>query len=99
MDITDLGALIRAARKERNWTQEQLAQQAGVSRYTIMQLESGRISDLGIRKVMSIMGYLALEMHFQKAQSRRPTLQEMYALNDRERQEHANQFRRRRERV
>ena len=33
---------IRALRRERNWTQEELAQKARVSRQTIISLEQGR---------------------------------------------------------
>ena len=33
---------IRALRRERNWTQEELAQKAHVSRQTIISLEQGR---------------------------------------------------------
>lgn len=37
-----LGEAIRAARQARRWTQEDLAQQSGVSRPTVARLEAGR---------------------------------------------------------
>lgn len=40
--IKALGALIRAARRERGFTQAQLAERAGTSRPTINRIESGR---------------------------------------------------------
>lgn len=38
----DIGVKIRAARTTRHWSQERLAQKVGVTRYTIMRIESGR---------------------------------------------------------
>lgn len=38
----DVGRRVRAAREERQWSQQRLAEQAGVERRTIMRLEKGR---------------------------------------------------------
>lgn len=40
--MRDLGKLIRAARQERGFTQQQLAERAGTSRPTINRIESGK---------------------------------------------------------
>lgn len=99
MSLEEIGAAIREARKSRKMTQTDLAQAVGLSRYTIIQLESGQVSDIGIRKVLSILNTLALEMSIQKMQTKRPTLNEMYALRDKEDEERAQQYRRYRPRV
>ncbi len=39
--IRELGELIACARKERRWTQEELARRIGVSRMTVVRLEKG----------------------------------------------------------
>jgi transcriptional regulator with XRE-family HTH domain len=40
----DLGARVRDLRKERNWTMEQAAQQAGLARSTLSKIENGQMS-------------------------------------------------------
>lgn len=40
----DLGARVRALRKERNWTLEQAAKQAGLARSTLSKIENGQMS-------------------------------------------------------
>lgn len=45
----DMGSLVRQARRDRGWTQVQLAERAGVSRDWIIRLEQGRGSvELGL---------------------------------------------------
>lgn len=39
--MNELGAMIRRARKERGWTQDDLAVRAGISRRTLVALEGG----------------------------------------------------------
>jgi len=39
--VNELGAAIRRARKQRGWTQDDLAVRAGVSRRTLVALEGG----------------------------------------------------------
>jgi HTH-type transcriptional regulator / antitoxin HipB len=39
--VNELGALIRRLRKERGWTQDELATRAGISRRTLVALEGG----------------------------------------------------------
>lgn len=39
--VNELGATIRRARKERGWTQDDLAVRAGISRRTLVALEGG----------------------------------------------------------
>lgn len=39
--VNELGATIRRARKQRGWTQDELAVRAGISRRTLVALEGG----------------------------------------------------------
>ncbi|HQV17442.1 MAG: helix-turn-helix domain-containing protein [Gordonia sp.] len=48
-----LGAQVRAARVEKRWTGDDLAEAAGVSRYTITQIENGAPA-VGIGNVLSV---------------------------------------------
>lgn len=53
----DYGKGIRAERKMRGWTQQQLAQKAGLSRQTIVDLEKGRnVSLFAFHKALITLG-------------------------------------------
>ncbi|WJZ68554.1 helix-turn-helix transcriptional regulator [Kocuria rosea] len=53
----NLGESIRAARRQRGWSQEVLAEQAGVSRPTIARVETGNdVSTATISKIVSALG-------------------------------------------
>lgn len=76
MDMKEIGSTIRAARKQRGLTQEQLGTPLGMSRATISGLETGNITELGVRKIMAICASLGLEL--QLVQRRLyPTLEEL----------------------
>jgi len=51
----DLGARVRALRKERGWTLEQAAQEAGLARSTLSKIENGQMSPTfeAVRKLAS----------------------------------------------
>lgn len=89
MDMREIGAALRAARKKRGLTQAQLAGELGMSRATISGIETGQILEIGIRKVLNICGRLGVEL---SVVDRRPypTLQEL-------RQEQEEERRRRRQ--
>lgn len=74
--LFELGQAIRQARKLRKVTQQQIADDLGMSRATISQLEAGTVQDIGIRKVMRILDYLGLELRVRKAGAP-PTLEEL----------------------
>jgi HTH-type transcriptional regulator/antitoxin HipB len=57
----DLGAAIRAARKERGWSQVELAEQASVSRRWLITLEQGKAgAELGL--VLQVLDALGLQL-------------------------------------
>lgn len=52
-----IGAQIRQARKAREWTQEQLAEQAGVAKKTVTAMENGRnVRPGNLRAVLDALG-------------------------------------------
>lgn len=71
-----LGKHIRDERRRLKMSQAGLARKTGISRTSLSQLESGVISDIGIRKVMRILEYLGLEFAIRPAGAP-PTLDEL----------------------
>ena len=73
MRLQELGYEIRRARSARGLTQAQLAQEAGLSRTTLNQLENGFFPDLGVKKVQAILDRLGLDLTVGQAhKTRRP---------------------------
>jgi len=62
MLLSELGAVLRKARKERRLTLKQVAEQAGVHFTTLSSLERGTISELGVRKLLRVAETLGLEL-------------------------------------
>jgi HTH-type transcriptional regulator / antitoxin HipB len=60
--IADLGTAIRSARHARGWTQDQLAERAGVSRRWISEIEGGK-STAQIGKILVALEALDIELH------------------------------------
>ena len=74
--MTEIGQLIRKARKNRKLSQGSLAALLGMSRATISGIENATVPEIGIRKVMSICAALGLELVAQE-KTKRPTLQQL----------------------
>ena len=53
--LADLGLRIVSSRKEKQLTQSELAERAGVSRPTIDLIENGRASEIGYSKLVRIL--------------------------------------------
>lgn len=79
LSFKSLGEQIAVARKAHAWSQTELAAQAGLSRATISQLERG-VTDLGVRKMMRLLGVLGLGISLQ-VEGGRPTLEDLTAEN------------------
>jgi len=62
MSLSKVGADIREARGQRGFTQQQLAEAAGVSRYTVIKLEKGSASDIQYKTLAAILAVLGLEL-------------------------------------
>jgi len=71
-----IGKKIKQARKSRKISQAGLAKALGMSRTTIGQIENGIVLEIGVRKLIRILGYLGLELRVRPA-GRPPTLEEL----------------------
>lgn len=76
MTLAHIGQAVRAARRRAVLTQAQLAHASGLSRLTIVHLENGALSDLGVRKLERVLAVLALEITLRHASSL-PTLDDL----------------------
>ncbi|WP_426519209.1 helix-turn-helix domain-containing protein [Diaminobutyricibacter sp. McL0618] len=66
---TELGALIRDRREARGWTQEELAERAGVSRRWVNEFESGK-GTAQVRLVFDALNALDVELEVNDADDR-----------------------------
>lgn len=71
-----IGEEIRKERKHRKISQQTLAEDLGMSRATISQIESGTVQEIGVRKLIRILDYLGLELRVRPAGAP-PTLDEL----------------------
>lgn len=61
MNLIDIGYAIRIRRTELGLSQAQLAHLSGLSRQTLVGLENGTLSDLGVNRVGQVMSVLGLD--------------------------------------
>lgn len=61
-NLDNIGEQIREQRKHNKWSQQKLAQLAGLDRTTIGALERNDYPDIGIRKVQRILELLGLSL-------------------------------------
>ena len=54
-ELSDISAQIKRLRKQKKWSQQQLAEFSGLDRTTIGALERDDYSDIGIRKVQRVL--------------------------------------------
>ena len=66
MYFEELGTKIRQARTARKLTQEALALATDLSRTTINQLESGASPDIGVKKLLTVLEVLGLDLDVTK---------------------------------
>lgn len=62
MDMQELGAEIRSARKRAGLTLQELDNELKMGVATISLIELGKVSEVGIRKVMRVMEHVGLEL-------------------------------------
>jgi len=79
MDLIELGARIKTARKDKGWSQTKLAQAAGVSRARLEALENTRIAEIGFKPLLRILQALGLDLRITEFNRRRPTLEDLAA--------------------
>jgi HTH-type transcriptional regulator / antitoxin HipB len=76
MDLSEIGTVFRAARREQRRTQAELARELGMSRATLSALEGGRCSEIGVRKLSALLEAVGLELYAAQRRAR-PTLDEL----------------------
>lgn len=91
MDLEELGKTLKQARKQKHWTQAELAEQLGMSRATVSALENGTVNEIGIRKVIALCSLLGLELQVQTRQTKRPTLHALVSEADQRKRGKGNQ--------
>ena len=74
MDIIQIGQKVKEKRESINLTQAQLASLSKVSRMTINALENGRLKEIGITKLLSIIELLDMTLDFKNRPSSKDTL-------------------------
>jgi len=74
MNMNEIGTAIREARAQRKLSQEQLGRLLGMSRATISGIETGKVAEVGVRKLMALCAALGLEVSV-GARRPYPTLQ------------------------
>ena len=81
MEFKDIGARIKDARKTKGLTQAALGHPLGMSRATISGIETGKINEVGLRKVMLLCASLDLAISVGQRHPY-PTLQELRREHD-----------------
>ena len=82
MDIPEIGRVIAQARLAAELSQAELAVAVALGKTTISELERGVISDLGIRKLQTILEFLNIEIRL--VAMTRPTLNELVLASARQ---------------
>jgi transcriptional regulator with XRE-family HTH domain len=77
MDHFTFSERIRSERKARGWSQQHLADAAGVSRARLEALENGRARDVTFSTASQLLEALGLEFRIGTANRGRPTLEEL----------------------
>ena len=62
MNLTEIGHSILRSRKAHGLTQLSLADRAGVSRYTVVKLENGKVADIQFKILAAILSELRLSL-------------------------------------
>ena len=76
MNPYDIAQKLRELRREKDISQSQMAEHLQISRATLSAFETGRGSDIGLRKVMAMADYLGVELYLRE-KSPFPTFEEL----------------------
>ena len=79
MVLEDLAKEIADHRKRQSLTQYELALKAGVSRTLLARLESGRLPEIGAKKLIRILNAVGLDLRITSLNQQRPTLEDLLA--------------------
>lgn len=78
-NLNNISKLILHERKQQGWSQQQLANYAGLNRTTIGSIERGDYSDIGIRKIEKILNLFNKSLTIKDVGL--PTLDQLQELN------------------
>ncbi len=78
MDLTEIGAAFKEARRRSRRTQAELAAALGMSRATLSALESGRCEEIGVRKLTGLLELVGLQLDVAPRKAR-PTIDDIRA--------------------
>lgn len=81
MNFQELGQFVKHTRKAQGIRQQQMADDLGLARATLSGFESGRVADIGLRKVLKMLEYLHYDVT-PHAVSRLPTFESLLAERD-----------------
>lgn len=81
-DLEDIARTIKDQRKRLGMTQTELAKRSLVSRALIAKLETNKYPELGVLKLLRVLGVLGLAIRITTKNSRRPTLEDLVAEVD-----------------
>lgn len=76
-ELEETGKKVRVQRKRLGLTQQELATAARVSRVLIAELETGRLPELGFRKLVRILHAVGLDFRLTTFNRQRPTLEDL----------------------
>ena len=77
--LDDLAKAVAERRKGLGLTQQELARRAGVSRLLVARLETGRLPEIGTKKLIRILNAAGLDLRVTSLNQRRPTLEDLLA--------------------
>lgn len=78
-DLEDIARTIKAERKRSGLTQAELAMRSKVSRALIAKLETNKYPEIGVLKLLRVLGVLGLDIRITSKNRRRPTLDDLVA--------------------
>ncbi len=76
MNLSELGYEIKKLRQHKKWSQDTLEQYSGITKRTISKIENGFIDEVGIKKVVTILDLLDMELSL-RPKGRPRTLEEL----------------------
>jgi DNA-binding XRE family transcriptional regulator len=76
-DLTDLGVLVKEARRERRMTQAELAAMVGLARQTVVAFEAGCTPEISFSAVVRLMSAVGLDLRAGAYREARRTLDDL----------------------
>ena len=77
--LDDLAKAIADHRKRQGLTQQELALRARVSRVLLARLETGRLPEIGAKKLIRVLNAVGLDLRVAGLNQMRPTLEDLLA--------------------